>query len=87
MTELPKWPNPDDFYPPKHLIPPGSSPTERDMLKYERVRAEAAIARLRLAHEALKKIADFCSKQEHWLFDSIEDGADVTLARIGEIPE
>lgn len=47
----------------------------------------ATMARLRLATEALRAIADHCSKQEHWLFDSIEDGADATLARIGPLPE
>jgi hypothetical protein len=83
--QIPEWPNPDDFYPPAHLIPPGSSPTERDMLKYERARADAAIARLKLAVEALEFTRAHIAKPD-W-HGSIHGRAFNALHEIGPIPE
>jgi hypothetical protein len=81
--QIPKWPNPDDFYPPAHLIPPGSSPTERDMLKYERARADAAIARLKLTVEALDSLGRGLGCQFGGEVVSVAEA----LRKIGPIPE
>ena len=80
--DLPKWPDRWELQP----MTPALVDVAASQVVYERARAEAAIARLRVAVEVLTKIADHCTKQGDWRFDSIEDAADVTLARIGPLP-
>jgi hypothetical protein len=50
QQELPAWPNSKDFRP----ISPASAGTEFFALEYERARAEAAMARLVVAVDALE---------------------------------
>jgi hypothetical protein len=78
MGELKKWPDPATWH-------PSACPDKE--AAYQGARADFWEERCRVAVEALHRIADHCTKQEDWRFDSIEDGADVTLARIGPLPE
>jgi hypothetical protein len=80
MSELPKWPDePEEIWAdncfPHHV---------QEIIRHERARADAAIARLRLAVEALNKLevmgwaASFNEKRVVWR---------EALAQIGPIPE
>lgn len=85
-TKMPKWPNPDDFYPPAHLIPPGSSPVDAHVLRYERARADYWEARARVAVEALTTI-ERCKCGPNDEFDNEQECAREALSAIGPLPK
>lgn len=75
MSELPSWPDMNSFRNSNKYI------TRVAEIMYERARAEAALARLRVAVEMLKEIADNPGYDNSYSLDARE-----TLATIGDLP-
>lgn len=90
MSEpMPEWPNEDDFI---SIEPPDGHEAGRE--DYERARAEAAMARLRLAVEALQVLRPALWLDHRYATDdddkdallSRATGVDEALRQIGPLP-
>lgn len=85
MKTLPEWPDADDYLP-----LPGDPDSDRARAQYERARADAAMARLRVAVEALKWHAGSWTVGCSHVYtdnDRCADHAANALAAIGPLPE
>ncbi len=81
MNKLPPWPDIKTF---GNETPYGLALTSVQGWDYERARADAAMARLRVAVEALKKVHELgASEYGNWYITDIPKA----LAEIGELPE
>jgi hypothetical protein len=76
-TDLPKWPNEDDYI---SIEPPDGHEAGRE--DYERARADAAMARLRKCEAALLDICSTGSRSEYQLMDIAREA----LSAIGPLP-